>query len=343
LLPQTSPNVAAAAHEAPLDHTVPHVAVPQRAAHPHHDETGHIPDSVADKPMSLAERITILLSVVLPLGGLIAGIFLLWGRGITWTELGLFIGMYSITVLGITVGYHRLFTHASFETPKFMKVFFAIAGSMAVQGPVLTWVATHRKHHQHSDHDEDPHSPHHHGGGVLGTLKGMWHAHVGWLFHPKPQGLARYVKDLINDRALLVVDKLFPLWVALGLLIPTLLGGLITMSWTGAALGFVWGGLVRIFVMHHVTWSINSVCHVWGARPFKSHDHSTNNLVFAILGFGEGWHNNHHAFPTSARHGLRWWEVDISYIIIRLLSFVGLARNIRVPSEERMKAKLRTD
>jgi stearoyl-CoA desaturase (delta-9 desaturase) len=300
-----------------------------------------VPKSLVDAPLSMAEKVTMLCAVVLPIVGLIAGIVLLWEWGITWTHLGLFIGMYTVTAMGVTVGYHRLFTHASFQTPKFMRVFFAICGSMAVQGPLLTWVAVHRKHHQHSDADDDPHSPHAFGSGVIGLLKGMWHAHVGWLFAPKPEGLTKYVKDLIQDRALLTVDRLFAIWVFGGLLIPALIGGLVTMTWTGALLGLIWGGLVRVFAVHHVTWSINSVCHVWGTRPFRSHDHSTNNLVFALLGFGEGWHNNHHAFPTSAKHGLAWWQIDMSYLFIRMLSLVGLARNVRVPAPHRIQQRLR--
>ncbi len=299
------------------------------------------PSSVADGPPSRAEQITLLCAVLLPLIGLGLAIGLLWGRGITWLELGLFLAMYVITAGGITVGYHRLFTHSSFETPKYLRALFAIAGSMAVQGPVLTWVAVHRKHHQHSDHEEDPHSPHAHGGGVVGMLKGMWHAHVGWVFDPKPDGLARYVKDLIDDRTVLIVDKLFPLWVALGLALPAVIAGIVTQSWTGALLGFIWGGLVRVFMVHHVTWSINSVCHVWGSRPFKSHDQSTNNLVFGMLALGEGWHNNHHAFPTSAKHGLKWYQFDASYVFIKTLSLLGLARNVRVPSKQRIESKLR--
>jgi len=300
-----------------------------------------VPASVSDGPPSRAEQITLLCAVVLPLIGLGLAIAFLWGRGITWLELGLFVAMYVVTAGGITVGYHRLFTHSSFETPKFLRALFAIAGSMAVQGPVLTWVAVHRKHHQHSDHEEDPHSPHAHGGGVIGMLKGMWHAHVGWVFEPKPHGLARYVKDLIDDRTVLIVDKLFPLWVALGLALPAVIAGIVTQSWTGALLGFIWGGLVRVFMVHHVTWSINSVCHVWGTRPFKSHDQSTNNLVFGMLALGEGWHNNHHAFPTSAKHGLKWYQFDASYVFIKTLSLLGLARNIRVPTPDRIASKLR--
>jgi stearoyl-CoA desaturase (Delta-9 desaturase) len=241
-------------------------------------EHAGIPASVADVPPSKTEKVTLFCAVILPLIGLALAIAFLWGRGITWLELGLFVAMYVITAGGITVGYHRLFTHSSFQTPAFVRALFAIAGSMAVQGPLLTWVAVHRKHHQHSDHEEDPHSPHAHGGGVIGMLKGMWHAHLGWVFEPKPHGLARYVKDLIDDRTVLIVDKLFPVWVALGLLLPAVIAGLWTGTWTGALLGFIWGGLVRVFMVHHVTWSINSVCHVWGTRPFKSHDQSTNNL-----------------------------------------------------------------
>jgi stearoyl-CoA desaturase (delta-9 desaturase) len=172
-------------------------------------------------------------------------------------------------------------------------------------------------------------------------LKGMWHAHVGWVFEPKPHGLARYVRDLIDDRTVLIVDKLFPVWVALGLLLPALIAGLWTGTWTGALLGFIWGGLVRVFMVHHVTWSINSVCHVWGTRPFKSHDQSTNNLVFGMLALGEGWHNNHHAFPTSAKHGLKWYQFDASYVFIKTLSLLGLARNVRVPTPDRIASKLR--
>ncbi|HEV2293918.1 MAG TPA: fatty acid desaturase [Tepidisphaeraceae bacterium] len=320
------------------DELDPH-ATGQPAASP--SDANTLPASIADGSPSRTEQITLLCAVVLPIVGLALAIAFLWGRGITWLELGLFIAMYVVTAGGITVGYHRLFTHSSFDTPKWIRALFAIAGSMAVQGPVLTWVAVHRKHHQHSDQEEDPHSPHAHGGGVIGMLKGMWHAHLGWVFEPKPHGLARYVKDLIDDRTVLVVDKLFPVWVALGLALPAVIAGIVTQSWTGALLGFIWGGLVRVFMVHHVTWSINSVCHVWGTRPFKSHDQSTNNLVFGMLALGEGWHNNHHAFPTSAKHGLRWYQFDASYLFIRTLSLLGLARNVRVPSKQRIESKLR--
>jgi stearoyl-CoA desaturase (delta-9 desaturase) len=173
-------------------------------------------------------------------------------------------------------------------------------------------------------------------------LRGMWHAHVGWIFQGDPNDLSRYVADLVRDRSVRVVSKLWGLWAILGLVIPAVLGGLLTMSWSGVLFGFIWGGLARIFLVHHVTWSINSVCHIWGSRPFRSHDESRNNFLFGVLGLGEGWHNNHHAFPTSARHGLRWWELDLSYIFIKGLALVGLAWDIRVPNQDRINAKLAT-
>jgi stearoyl-CoA desaturase (delta-9 desaturase) len=213
-------------------------------------------------------------------------------------------------------------------------VVFAALGSMAVQGSLFKWVAFHRRHHQHSDTPDDPHSPHHSGRGLLGVLRGAWHAHVGWFFQPDPPGLDDYVKDLKKTRALRVADALWPVWIALGLAIPGLIGGLVKGSWLGVWTGLIWGGLVRIFLVHHVTWSVNSACHLWGLRPYRSEDESRNNVIFGILALGEGWHQSHHAFPTSARHGLRWWQIDVSYYLIRLLALVGLAWNVRLPSDE---------
>ena len=304
-----------------------------------------------------------LLGITLPFLGLAAAIFLLWGWGFSWLHLGLLAGMYFFTAMGITVGYHRLFTHRSFETTPAVKFIFAILGSMAVEGPVLKWVAMHRRHHQHSDDEGDPHSPHHHGSGIRGVLAGMWHAHVGWIFDGDPGDLSRYVADLLHDRMVRIASKTWMLWTALGLVLPAVIGGLasgtwllwavvglllpaalaglVTMTWTGALLGFVWGGLARVFLVHHVTWSVNSVCHLWGTRPFASRDESRNNPVFGVLALGEGWHNNHHAFPTSARHGLRWWEIDLSYWVIRAMAAVGLAWNVRVPDARAVEAKRR--
>jgi stearoyl-CoA desaturase (delta-9 desaturase) len=279
-------------------------------------------------------RLANLAGVVLPFLGLLAGMVFVWGWGFGWVELGLLLGMYAVTALGITVGFHRLFTHRSFETNGVVKSILGIFGSMALQGPLVQWVAVHRKHHHHSDEAGDPHSPHQGGRGFLGFLSGFWHAHVGWLFRPDPPDLEHYAKDLRQSRLMRVLSALFFVWVALGLLIPAVLGGLLTGTWMGVLLGFLWGGLARIFLAHHVTWSINSVCHLWGQQPFISRDQSRNNVVFGILGFGEGWHNNHHAFPTSARHGLSWWQIDVSYWTIRALALVRLAWNVRLPSAQ---------
>ena len=259
--------------------------------------------AVTSTGISLRVRVALLAAVIAPFLGLLAAIVSLWGWGFRWSDLLVLTGMYLLTVLGITVGFHRLFTHRAFETHRAIQFLFAVLGSMAVQGPLLQWVALHRRHHQHSDNLEDPHSPHHHGDGVTGILRGLWYAHLGWMFMPKPADLPRYVKDLRESRVLRCVSKMFPLWVVIGLLLPAGLGWLLVGSLSGAWTGFIWGGLVRVLFVHHVTWSINSICHVWGRQPFQSNDESRNNVFFGIVGLGEGWHNTHHAFPTSARHG----------------------------------------
>ena len=295
----------------------------------------HLPALVAPPSdrISLRVRATLLIAVIGPFFGLVAAIISFWGWGFRWSDLVLLLAMYVTTVLGVTVGFHRLFTHRAFETTRAVQFVFAVLGSMAVQGPLLQWVALHRRHHQHADHADDPHSPHHQGSGVWGVVKGLWHAHLGWMFEPKPPDLQRYVKDLRQSKLLRVASALFPLWVAVGLLIPAGIGWLLVGTPSGAWTGFVWGGLVRILFVHHVTWSVNSVCHVWGRQPFQSDDESRNNAVFGVFGLGEGWHNTHHAFPTSARHGLRPWQIDVSYWVIRGLEITGLAWNVKLPSQ----------
>jgi stearoyl-CoA desaturase (delta-9 desaturase) len=288
------------------------------------------------------QRIAAAIGVLVPFLGLILALIGLWGWGVTGTDLMLLGVMYVTTGLGVTIGYHRLFTHRSFEAARPVEFLLAVLGSMAVQGTLIRWVAVHRRHHQHSDRTEDPHSPHHHGGGVRGVIAGFWHAHLGWIFKNDPPNLERYVRDLNADRMLRTTSRLFGVWVLLGLLFPAALGGLLSGTWTGALTGLLWGGLVRIFLGHHITWSINSVCHLWGSRPFDRDDRSRNNFVFGILGLGEGWHNNHHAFPTSARHGLRWWQLDLSYLTIRALGSMGLVRCVRVPDGRKFSAG-RTD
>jgi stearoyl-CoA desaturase (delta-9 desaturase) len=281
--------------------------------------------------VSAAYRIGSFVGVSVPFVGILLAVYATWGWGFSWIDLCILVVMCGATGVGITIGFHRLFTHRSFETVRPIKIILAILGSMAVEGPMLRWVATHRRHHQHSDQLQDPHSPHRLGGGLFNVLAGWWHAHVGWIFKPSAPGLDRYVRDLCADPALRYVNRLFGVWVALGLVIPAVAGGLMTSSWRGALLGFLWGGLVRVFLVHHTTWSINSICHLWGTRPYETRDRSRNNLLFGVLALGEGWHNNHHAFPTSARHGLRWYELDLSYLIICVLKWMGLAWRVRVP------------
>ena len=294
----------------------------------------------APERASLLVRATTIVAVVVPPIALVASMILAWGGWFHWIDLALFVVMYVLTGLGITIGYHRLYTHKSFVTRGPIAAFFAVCGSMAAQGPMIWWAATHRKHHQHSDHEHDPHSPHAgRGPGVLGAIGGFFHAHIGWLFADLTPELKRYVPDLTADRMVMTVSRLFPLWVLLGLVLPAVVSGLVTMSWSGALLGLLWGGVVRMCVLHHVTWSVNSVCHLWGSKDYASGDESRNNPVMGILALGEGWHNNHHAFPASARHGLQWWQFDISWITIRSLAAVGLVSGIRLPSPERLESK----
>ncbi len=296
-------------------------------------------EAAQPRRISLRLRVINFLAVTVPFVGLVTAIVLLWGVAFNWVYLAILGLMYFVTAVGVTVGYHRFFTHRSFKTNRLMTAILAALGSMAVEGPVLQWVAVHRRHHQHSDDHLDPHSPHSYGAGLWAMARGMWHAHTGWLFGMHPRGLGKYARDLRRDPLVRRMSKSFLVWVALGLLIPAALGGLLTQSWTGVFLGFLWGGLVRIFLVHHVTWSINSVCHIWGSRPFENHDESRNNLFFGVFAMGEGWHNNHHAFPSSARHGLRWFEIDGAYWVIRAMEMVGLARDVRTPSPGRIAAK----
>ncbi len=281
-----------------------------------------------------------LTTIIVPFIVFVVSVVLFWGHGVNWLGLGLILGMYLITGFGITIGFHRLFTHRAFETPGWVRLTLAILGSMCVQGPLLWWVAVHRQHHHHSDTENDPHSPHNHGHGLLGMIRGAWHAHVGWLFKSDAPRLAGYVPDLLKEKALVTTSNLYPLWVFISLLVPAAIGGWVTRSWYGASMGFIWGGVIRVFLVHHITWSVNSICHIWGSTPFNSHDESKNNVLVGVFALGEGWHNNHHAFPTSARHGIGPWQPDVSYALIRGMEWLGLAWRVKVPSEEAIAAKL---
>jgi stearoyl-CoA desaturase (Delta-9 desaturase) len=301
-------------------------------------ETDELPDAFEEQ-ISADVRVWNFFAVVLPFCGLVAAVALLWGRGCDRLQLEIMTVMYLITGFGISVGYHRLFTHRSFDTWPWLRATMAIFGSMAVQGVMVTWVAQHRRHHQFPDSEGDPHSPHVREKGTGGLLGGFWHSHVGWLFKPDSPELHKYVQDLRRDPVLRRISSLFIFWAILGLVIPALAGGLLTHSWFGALLGLIWGGLVRIFLVHHVTFSVNSVCHIWGSRPFRTEDESRNNVLFGVLALGEGWHNNHHAFPTSARHGLQWWQLDLSYVVIRAMALLGLAWNVKLPAAHALERK----
>jgi stearoyl-CoA desaturase (Delta-9 desaturase) len=292
--------------------------------------------------MSRTHKIVNLVGVGLPPAALIAAIVLLWHQAIGPLELGLMLGLYVVTALGITLGYHRMFTHRAFEASRPFRAIVAVLGSMAVEGSVITWVADHRKHHAFTDIEGDPHSPHLSGPGFGGAVKGLWHAHVGWLF--ETVGTAereRFAPDLVKDRALRVVDKLFFLWVALGFVIPFALGWIVGGGLGTALTALLWGGLVRVFLLHHVTWSINSVCHFFGRRRFDIEDESRNVFWLAPFSMGEAWHHNHHAFPTSAFHGLRLWEriADPTGLLIALLEKLGLVWNVVRVSPDRQAAK----
>jgi stearoyl-CoA desaturase (delta-9 desaturase) len=294
--------------------------------------------------MTRAQRASNLIAVFLPFAVFIAAVLVFWGRWVDASDLVAFGLMYVIAGFGVTVGFHRLLTHRSFQTYRPVEYVFAAVGSMSVQGPVIDWVADHRKHHAHADEEGDPHSPHvDFEDGWRGAMRGLFHAHMGWLFVTQGQARRRkYAPDLVEDRGMRVLSRSFP-WLALaGLAIPFLVGLALDQTLAGALSALLWGGFVRIFLQHHVTWSINSVCHFFGRRRFAVEDESTNVFWLALPSFGESWHHNHHAFPRSARHGLRWWEVDMSALLIRGLERLGLAWNVtRIPLE-RQHAKLAT-
>jgi stearoyl-CoA desaturase (Delta-9 desaturase) len=278
---------------------------------------------------------------VLPVLALGVVAWQLWNDALGWSDVAIFLFAYMSTVLAITVGFHRHFTHRAFKCRRWVRGTLAIFGSAAIEGNIISWVADHRKHHAFSDEEGDPHSPHvGHGGGWTGALKGLWHAHVGWLFiHTHRGNRERYAPDLLADPMIRFIDRTFVLWVTVGLLVPFGLGYLIGGSLHTALTGLLWGGLVRMLVVHHVTYSINSLCHFFGRRDYKTGDESRNLFWLAPFTFGESWHNNHHAFPTSYRHGLRGWQLDISAGVIWILEKLGLAWDVVRISPERQQRK----
>jgi stearoyl-CoA desaturase (delta-9 desaturase) len=291
--------------------------------------------------MSKLEKYANLGAVVVPFLAFAAAVALTWNDLVGPTDLAILAGLYLFSAFGITIGYHRLLTHRSFDAPRPVRYALAIMGQTAVQGPVVDWVADHRKHHAFTDEEGDPHSPHLHGGGLKGALHGLYHAHVGWLF--ETQGRAdrhRYARDLMDDPIMKRISKAFLLNVVAGLALAFLLGLAITGRVSGGLTALLWGGAVRIFFLHHVTWSINSVCHFFGRRRFAVDDHSTNVFWLALPSLGESWHHNHHAFPRSARHGLRWWEIDVTGLVILAMKRLGLARDVVTITPEKQAERL---
>jgi stearoyl-CoA desaturase (Delta-9 desaturase) len=291
---------------------------------------------------SFGELVTIRAFLIIPFVVLLAAVPLVWGWGISWVDIAVAALFYTVSSLGITVGYHRYFTHGAFKARRPLRIALAIAGSMAAQGPVIGWVADHRRHHAFSDREGDPHSPWLFGTSPAALAKGFWHAHMGWLFGRDKTNIDRFAPDLAADRGIRVVDRLFPLWVSLSVLLPAVLGGVVTQSWWGVLTGFLWAGLARVAFQHHVTWSVNSVCHMIGERPFASRDRSANFWPLAILSMGESWHNSHHADPTSARHGVLRGQIDISARMIWLFEKFGWAFQVRWPIGERLARLTRT-
>jgi stearoyl-CoA desaturase (delta-9 desaturase) len=291
--------------------------------------------------MTRLERNINVAAVVIPFLGVIAGAALLWNHFLGLRDLAIFAVMYLATAAGVTVGFHRLLTHRGFETRPWLRYTLAVLGSMSLQGPVIDWVADHRKHHTFTDEEGDPHSPHAgHGAGLHGMAAGLWHAHVGWLFQTRGQASSkRFARDLLEDRTMRRINKSFPLIALYSLALPFVLGLVLSGGSlvAGGMSALLWGGLVRIFLVHHITWSINSICHFFGRRRFETDDESTNVFWLALPSLGEAWHHNHHAFPQSAVHGLRWYELDPSGWLILALERVGLAWDVvRVtPARER--------
>jgi len=290
---------------------------------------------------SRISQVVTLIAVVVPPLGLVSAIGLLWGVGFHWVDLALFVGLYVVCAFGTTIGFHRYFTHKGFEARAPVKALLAILGCMTMQGPVTQWVTDHRKHHALSDKPGDPHSPHvGHGEGAWGALRGFAHAHVGWMFSNLGMEQGReYGRDLYEDRLIRTIDRMYLLWVVLTLGIPFGIAYAVGGTWQAGLEGLVWGGLIRIAAYQHATFSVNSICHMFGRQDYRSRDEARNNWLVALLVFGEGWHNNHHAFPVSARHGLSRRQIDVSWLVIRTLERLRLVWNVKVPDAAQLERR----
>lgn len=300
--------------------------------------------TVENPALRAAQRRMALATIVVPFAGAIAAVALAFKYGVGVTEIALLVTMYIFTSVGIEVGFHRLFAHRSFGTSGPMKIILATLGSMAAEGSVLYWAAGHRRHHVHSDTGNDPHSPHirnlQTSDEGLGVLRGLWHSHIGWMMSDKVTNCTLFARDILRDPVLNKIHVLYVPLVLAGLVIPGVIAGAVTQTWMGALNGFLWGGLMRMFLVHHSTWSNASFSHVYGGRPFATGDLSANNFWCALPTFGASWQNNHHMFPSSAILGLEWWQIDLGAFFIRLFAAAGLVWDINEPpSPEMMAAK----
>jgi stearoyl-CoA desaturase (Delta-9 desaturase) len=293
--------------------------------------------SIQSKYLQVIYRQLAFITILVPFFGTVLAIGLLKYFPVHAVDIGLLLVLYALTTLGIEVGFHRYFSHGAFQTVTPVKVMLVILGSMAAQGGVIYWVAHHRRHHQFTDAAGDPHSPHLHGTGFLNQLRGFWHAHTGWALKGEVTNSMLFAKNLIRDPLICKLNQLHHVWVIAGLVLPAVLGGLLTWTWSGSLTGFLWGGLVRVFLGQQIIWCTNSLCHMVGSRPYGSNDRSANIGWLSIPSWGQSLHNNHHAFQNSAITGLTWWQIDPGAWVVRLLEFTGLAWNVKVPTAE-MKA-----
>jgi stearoyl-CoA desaturase (Delta-9 desaturase) len=307
-----------------------------------HRQPRRTPQPITYGRKSSIEILFLWFFVAAPWVAFAAGIWLTWNTSIafTWTQLGIFLTLFWFTGAGITVGFHRYLTHGSFKAKRWLRIVLTLAGTMAVEGSPIRWVADHRRHHQFAEEENDPHSPWRFGHSTAGLAKGLVWAHTGWLFNRDNTNARRFTPDLLADKDVRWFHKHFVWVLAFSVLIlPTALGGLLTWSWQGAVAGYLWGGLVRVALVHHITWSVNSVCHVFGERPFTTQDKASNVWWLAILSLGESWHNLHHADPTCARHGVDKGQIDISARIIWVFEKLGWAWNVRWPKADRLDSK----
>ncbi|MQA87411.1 MAG: acyl-CoA desaturase [Streptosporangiales bacterium] len=291
------------------------------------------------KPKGRLEQVMVVVYVAVPFLAVLAAVPFAWGWGLNWLDIAIGAVMYVVTGLGVTVGYHRYLTHGSFKAKRPLRLGLAVAGSLAIEGDVIFWVAEHRRHHKYADREGDPHSPWRFGEDWKALTKGLYYAHIGWLFTPERTSRHRFAPDLVADRGIRRISQTFVLWSAVSLLLPPLVGGLVSLSWQGALTAFFWASLVRVGLLHHVTWSINSICHTFGEEHFEVRDKSRNVWWLAVLSFGESWHNLHHADPTCARHGVLKGQVDSSARVIWLFERLGWAYDVRWPNQERLAAR----